>query len=226
VDARALAEARTNGGFHPPPCQTPFVADQARIRELMTNIERTHRDFQAGWEATRSRELRARGIDPTTNFLQPKLNFSLLYEANGAAYREGQVLADKRNEFWRQLAEAVPFEAVRSGDPKGIDAVIDFLEIDIPAFRCGYAKEYCFRKLKACRLAAPQVQRLRNLALTLCAGPYRREVNELTRLMIPWADSQFVEELRRLAAQSENKFTCQRARRMLGIILNERVELR
>ena len=176
----------------------------------MEEILRTQRELDLAWKATQTRE--------SGRHCRVKDKIAAEETRRARAF-EMQFLQG-------QLHQAVPFEALMTGNPKGIDTIIDFLEIDVPAFRCGYAKEYCFRKLKSCPLTDRQVQRRRNLAVTMCTGPYRQEVRELTRLMIRLADSQFVEELRRLSLQSENSFAVHRALRMLEIILQGRPDLR
>jgi hypothetical protein len=112
-----------------------------------------------------------------------------------------------------------------AGDSNAIDSIINFLEIDIPAFRCGYAKEKYFRKLKLLSLNEKQKERLRNLAFNLClSDSYRREFRDLVRLMIKIADKQFIERLKMLENESEEivKF---KTRTMLENILQTRKDL-
>lgn len=91
------------------------------------------------------------------------------------------------------------------GNSQAIDSIINFLEIDIPAFRCGYAKEKYFRKLKSLSLNENQKERLRNLAYNLCLSDnYRREFRDLVRLMIKIADANFIQRLKQLNEKSDD----------------------
>lgn len=111
------------------------------------------------------------------------------------------------------------------GNSQAIDSIINFLEIDIPAFRCGYAKEKFFRKLKSLRLNENQKERLRNLAYNLCLSEsYRREFRDLVRLMIKIADTDFIESLKQIEKESGDivKF---KIKIMLKTILQNREDL-
>lgn len=112
-----------------------------------------------------------------------------------------------------------------AGDSAAIDRILDFLEVDIPAHRCGYAKEKFYRRLKSFSLNANQTERIRRLAFKLCAsGNYRREFRDLVRLMIKIADENFIEKIKELEAKSEGvvKF---KAKLTLETILKNRMEL-
>lgn len=112
-----------------------------------------------------------------------------------------------------------------AGDPSAIDAILDFLETDIPAFRCGYVKEKFFRRLKSMSLNSAQTERVRNLALELCkTESYRREFRDLVRLTIKLADTAFVGRIRGLVESSDGivKFKSQL---MLSTILSNRKDL-
>ncbi len=92
-----------------------------------------------------------------------------------------------------------------AGDSEAIDSIINFLEIDIPAFRCGYAKEKYFRKLKSLSLNENQKERIYNLAYNLCqSDSYRREFRDLVRLMIKIADADFIQKLKTLEEKSDD----------------------
>ena len=92
-----------------------------------------------------------------------------------------------------------------AGDSEAIDSIINFLEIDIPAFRCGYAKEKYFRKLESLSLNENQKEKLRNIAFNLCSSDsYRREFRDLVRLMIKIADADFIEKLKTLEKTSND----------------------
>lgn len=106
-----------------------------------------------------------------------------------------------------------------------IDSVIDFLEIDIPAFRCGYEKEWYLNKLKSLFLNRDQQDRLRTIALDLVSkSHYRREFQDWCRLMIVHADQPFLARLQELSASDEH-WVQQKAKRMLDTIANNRRDL-
>jgi hypothetical protein len=106
-----------------------------------------------------------------------------------------------------------------------IDSVIDFLEIDIPAFRCGYEKEWYLNKLKSLSLNKDQQDRLKTIALDLVSkSHYRREFQDWCRLMIVHADQPFFARLQELSASDEH-WVQQKAKRMLETITNNRRDL-
>ena len=112
------------------------------------------------------------------------------------------------------------------GDSEAIDAILDFLETDIPAFRCGYAKEKFYRRLKNMSLTQNQIDRVKTIALDQCASDcYRREFRDLARLFIRLADQNFVEQLRMLKDDPNGK-VCFKSKLMLNTILNNRDDLK
>jgi hypothetical protein len=107
-----------------------------------------------------------------------------------------------------------------------VHAIIDFLEVDVPAFRCGYAKEQHLRKLKTIPLTDEHRARLREYAVGLCRTPHhRREITEAGRLMISVANLSFVNELRALS-RTENEWVKRKTAKMLRVVLNGRKDLR
>jgi hypothetical protein len=111
------------------------------------------------------------------------------------------------------------------GSHEAIDAVIAFIEVDIPAFRTGYAKERFYRRLKSLRLSEEHIARLRTVALEQCASPsYRREFTYLTRLMIKLADQPFLDELIELSFRVDG-FAASKTQRMIKAIIDNRMDL-
>jgi hypothetical protein len=159
--------------------------------------------------------------------LRPKVApVEMHWEANSPAYEAAEPHAVVRDEATQQLFGMLPIEEFGSGNPQAIDAMLDFLEVDVPAFRCGYFKEWCYRRLKGLPLTPEQEQRLRQLAVDLSqARGYRREIIELTRLMIKLADKPLMVRLHQLVTM-RNKHIQKRARRMLTIIEHNRIDLR
>lgn len=111
-------------------------------------------------------------------------------------------------------------------DPQSsVDEVIDFLEIDIPAFRCGYEKEWYLRKLKSIELSEYQCNRLRIIAFTLIGDmKFRREFRDWCRLMAVLANKVFLEQLQ-VFSTNENYHVKQKANWMIDSIINTRRDL-
>lgn len=119
-----------------------------------------------------------------------------------------------------------PLYSSFTADPaEATDAVIDFLEIDIPAHRCGYVKEKFLRKLKSVALTEHQQTRLRQAALALVAkGHFRRELSDWSRLMIVMADERFIRSLRDVI-ESLDTGQARGAERMLRVLIENRPDL-
>ena len=107
-----------------------------------------------------------------------------------------------------------------------IDEVLNFLEVDAPAFRTGYSKEWYYRKLKKLELNPTQIERLKTIALNRCASPeYRREDSELRRLMIRLADAKFLQQVLELPG-STNRQVARKRLLMVEVIFVGRKDLR
>src|ERR1043165_2465428 len=108
-----------------------------------------------------------------------KLGTPEYYAANRHAYSVATPQMDRVKQlltelFWGELAEVD--KAFLTGNPEAVSKVIDFLEVDIPAFRCGYAKEWYLRRLKSLPLSDKHRLRLKSLALSICgSATFRRE---------------------------------------------------
>ncbi len=138
------------------------------------------------------------------------------------------VARDRFNEALHHLfvAKLSPLRNSFLNDARGsIDSVIDFLEIDIPAFRCGYEKEWYLSKLKSLSLNKHQQERVKTAALELVSTTrYRREFRDWCRLMIVHADPMFLAKLQDLST-CEKHWVQQKAIRMLETITNNRRDL-
>ncbi len=137
-----------------------------------------------------------------------------------------------RNKFWNALnllfqTKLDPLRQTFLTDSvAAVDDVIDFLAVDIPAFRCGYEKEWYLRRLKSLPLTEVQKERLRTTALDLCRKPdYRREFYDWAKLMIVLADENFVDELKVLL-ESSDEFVRKKAERMSKVIIENRKDLK
>jgi len=86
--------------------------------------------------------------------------------------------------------------------------------------------EDLLRHLKRVSLSDSQVARLRRLILELCElEGWGRELRNLTRLMIPFADTALLEDLRALGSQDAARIRA-RVDRTVGALLNSRPDLR
>ena len=140
-------------------------------------------------------------------------------------------VSSSRDKFWDALnfLFQVKLDPLRhdflTDSVAAVDDVIDFLAVDIPAFRCGYEKEWYLRRLKSLPLNEAQNQRLKTIALDLCRKPdYRREFSDWAKLMIVLANETFVDELQSLL-ESSDEFVRKKAERMMSVILQNRKDL-
>ena len=198
----------------------------SRHREYLRRMEEirsAHAAFHRDWTEGRSAALK--NLVPG----EKAASWEQIWQANGIAYRSARPLEHRRNRLLRELFEKhlVPrHEDFLGGDPHAVNAVIDFLDVDVPAFRCGYAKEDYLRMLKTIPLTDEHRERLRQYGLRLCGLPvHRREIGEAGRLMIRIADRGFLEELRALA-RSENDRIRKKSEKMLSVVQNGRKDLR
>ena len=189
---------------------------------LMESIRHAHQAFAKCWaeaKATALTSIASRG-DPT---------YPQHWQANSDAYRAAQPLAEKRNALLGKLFQEHlgPLrQEFAQGNPDAVHAIIDFLEVDVPAFHCGYAKEEWLRMLKTVPLNDEHRERLRQYGLQLCSMPeHRREITQAGRLMILVADRELVDQLRELAL-NDNDRVAKKATKMLGVVRNGRPDLR
>ena len=103
-------------------------------KELMQNSFATHQKFKEVWNLWKSGKLKdAKGIKPHT---------------------EPTLVSDARNLFFEQndllyTQKLEPLEQKFNVNHKdSLDEVIEFLSVDITAFRCGYAKEVFLQRLQ------------------------------------------------------------------------------
>ena len=201
------------------------MSDKKRYRDLMEKIYHSHQEFTEVWNRVRSAELRKHDIDD--NDFRMSGSYERIWDANGVAYDAARPQSDKRDEFLSVLFNELPFEMFLQGKPEAIDSILDFLEIDVLAFRCGYTKQWCFRKLKSLPLNQKQIARLCQLLLNMCDySGQREEMKELIRLTIRFADEILVQDLQRVARIGRNKYVRQKAERALKVILNSRHDLK
>lgn len=144
---------------------------------------------------------------------------------------EPESVIKARNKVYQKLdvlygSKIEPLERKFNDDPSSaIDELFEFLSIDIPAFRSGYAKEVFLQRLKKVCLSAGEREKLKSIALKYCETEnVRREFRRWCRLMIKNADPQFIEELEK-NLKSDNNFARFKSRWMLKLILNHRADL-
>jgi len=186
----------------------------------MERIRETHQEFTEVWNSMRTAELRKHGIGPD-------YRMEIVWEANGVAYKAARPQSDRRDEFLSILFDELPFKDFLEGKLEAINSILDFLEIDVLAFRCGYAKQWCFHKLKVLPLNEKQIVRLRQLVVAMCQYKgQREELRELARLMIKVADKPLIKDLQGLTRNGDNEYVKQKAERVLNVILNSRHDLK
>jgi hypothetical protein len=199
------------------------MSHHPEYRRLMEQIRLAHQAFKTSWTDARTATLKSLspgGGAPSREDLA---------RANRVAYQAAQSLADRRNGLLGELfgEHLGPLhDGLLAGDPDAVDAIIDFLEVDVPAFRCGYAKQDYLRRLKTVPLTDQHEARLRRYGLHLCTTPaHRREIREAARLMIRVADQDLVNQLRALTT-GPNGAIRTKVTNVLGIVLNGRPDLR
>lgn len=195
---------------------------QREYRRLMEQIRHVHQAFKEAWVEARTDTLESLSPNRAASWEQ-------IWRANGIAYKAAQPLADRRNGLLGELFEkylSPLHEDFLGGDPDAVSAVIDFLEVDVPAFQCGYAKEYYLCRLKRVPLTSEHQERLRQYGLRLCSvSVHRREIGEAGRLMIHVANRDLADQLRALTA-TENHWVRKKSAKMLNVITNCREDLR
>jgi hypothetical protein len=177
-----------------------------RYRELLENIREAHTAHAAAYKKARSR-------------------LGTNSKAHEATKKELDAFHSHLKLFYENVLGpmAEPFLA---GKSTAIDEVLNFLEVDLPAFRTGYSKEWYYRKLKKLELNPSQIERLRIIAQNRCASPeYRREDSELRRLMIRLADAKFLQRVAELA-DGKNPHITRKKKLMIEVILLGRNDLR
>jgi len=188
----------------------------------MTNIADAHQRFAKVWETTKAEELRRRGLSPHDSLALP---MEELRQVNHVAYTAAEREAAERDRLLGELFGLLPQDPVTT-DTDGVDAILEFLEVDVLAHRCGYTKAWYYHRLKRVVLNAKQVERLRRHCLYVCSAKGNRpEINKLARLMVNHADARLVADLSVLV-NGESEFSRRKARRVLQVILNGRPDLR
>ena len=182
------------------------MPEQRRYRELLERIREAHRKHTEAYKAARSK-------------------FGTNRKAHEATTKELEAFWAELKYFYQGVLQPLrkPFLA---NQVTAVNEVLDFLAVDVPAFRSGYTKEWYYRKLKAMQLSAAQIERIKLIALSRCASPeHRREDSELRRVMIRLADEEFLERLRQLPP-SPNPRVGRKKALMLEVILHGRKDLR
>src|SRR6266481_1432474 len=144
------------------------------------------------------------------------------------AVAKARKLLEEFNEQYRALdVRLTPLvNTIRSGNEYLVDEVLEFLAVDVLAFRCGYAKGKCYRRLKHVELSPSQVGRIKDIALKRCASnEYRYEDSELRRLATRIADLEFLEKIAAIPAHDGSRVAGHKER-MIRAVLDGRKDLR
>jgi hypothetical protein len=177
----------------------------SELRESIQKLYLAHREFKEAWKI----------------YLTGKSPNKSLTTANAARNKFATARSFLFDIYLNPLAGrflAEPNDAV-------LDEVTEFLSIDVPAFGCGYYKEWFLTKLKSVSLNTEQQNKLRQIALDQCrSSHYRRELKEWNRLMIKLADESFVEDLKKLSDSSKEEIS-RKSKSMLDKILRHRKDL-
>lgn len=181
------------------------MPSRERYRELLENVRRADLDFKNAYRVakeSRDKTLKRRG--------EAEAQLEEFYEQLRVL---GVLLEDIR-------------KRVQDGSSKAIDELIEYLAVDLPAFRSGYAKERFYRMLKKASLTQAQIDRLREIALARCASSeYRRDDSELRRVMIRLADLDFLNRVAAIPSSTGSRIE-RHKRRMFEVVLGGRKDLR
>lgn len=153
-----------------------------------------------------------------------KGNKDKIWETNRAVSLVAAPQLEARERAFRAFYEEIQFDGLLRGEAEAVDAFLDFLDVDVLAWRCARLKEKGLRCLKQAPLNPRQIRRLQQLALI----QIERQGNGLTdfsRLMIRLANREWMETLEEKIANSSGQ-TQGKARRMSGVVLNSRTDLR
>lgn len=144
---------------------------------------------------------------------------------------EPESVKNARDEFFRKIdllysLKLEPLEKKFRDDPhSAISEVGEFLSTDIPAHRCGYAKEIFLQWLKSAKLTTNEIAMLQQIAMKTCeTDNVRREFRRWCRLMIKLADEEFILNLKSLM-KSDKLFTRLKSRWMFDSIRKHRSDL-
>jgi hypothetical protein len=145
---------------------------------------------------------------------------------------EPESVTKARNEFLQRndelfVLKLYPLEKnLRENPHSAFAELVEFLSVDVAAFRCGYAKEVFLQRLKQIELTASETKEVQQIALKMCETEnVRREFRRWTRLMIKLADEQFVFKLEKLVI-SDNYFAKLKAKWMIEMIQKHHSDLR
>jgi hypothetical protein len=199
------------------------------MRTLMEGVRDCHAQHREVRGRVAAVELARRGLKAgDRTWLKDDVASEKRSEATGLAYSAARPHAVARTGYLSQLDEILPrSEQIRAGDPPALDVLLDFLEIRVPAFNCGYWKEAYYKQLRGVPLSEDQTERLRSLFLELCASPkHERELGAFKKLMIQLADRRVVARLDELAGDGTKPLMALRAARLRSVLLHHRADLR
>lgn len=171
-----------------------------------------HQNFKKVWRDWQSGKLKdAKGLKPRT---EPKS----VTESRDLFWAKNDLLFGSKIEPLEKRFEENPNES--------LDEILEYLSVDIPAFRCGYAKEYFLKWLKQADFSAGEIKKIQGLIIEVCeTKSFRREFRRWSRLAAKIADANFVNDLQKLT-QSENRFARIKSSWILETILQNRLDLR
>ena len=179
------------------------------LARLMESSLRTHREFKRQYSLWENGKLSAK-----------------------YPHSEAPEVTTARDDWWRAnnilfSTKLGPLEiAFRDRPHDAFDELCCFLATDIPAFRCGYAKELFLQRLKGIQFTTRERKKLSDIALFYCTtDTVRREFRRWCRLMVKIADE---EDLKRLKGITESASGISRVKAdwMLTTIIQHRLDLR
>src|SRR5687767_224075 len=127
----------------------------SEIRELMLEVYKAHQDFKKEWD-----DWRHSGKKPAEH---KRDKISAGQEPKKLSAARARLLSAFGN-LWEQRLAPLQNQLLKDPHP-AIDDLIEFLLLEIPAHRCGYAKGWFLTRLKQIDLTPEEKTKIQNAAL-------------------------------------------------------------
>src|ERR1700733_1196191 len=162
----------------------------------MEQIAQAQEQFSEIWHGARYNARIKLSADPPVG----KSGYELHAIANGIAYPAAKVENERRYQLFGELVELIPYQDFMDGRCDAIDLVLDFLEVEVRAFRCGYLKDDLIQMLKRLELNDQQKDRIKAIGIRQLCG--HLDQVKMHGLLIRVADANYLKELQTLAVNS------------------------
>lgn len=183
-------------------------------QQLMSEAYSANQNFKKEWSDWRNGKLKKSKKKKTSGNFEP------------------ESVTKARNDFWQKndllfVRKILPLEEkLRADFHSAFAELIEFLSVDIPAFRCGYAKEIFLQLLKQNDLTKAEIEDVQQVALKMCETEnVRREFRRWCRLIIRFADEDFILKLQTVA-ENKHLFPQLKSKWMIEALKKHRPDLK